>query len=774
MMKSSFSVEDIKSSLFKMPLNRTPGPDGFPVEFFKRGWEVLGEEITVSVQNFFLSPFMPKALNSTSLILIPKRRGADELKDFRPISCLNTIYKLISRLLSDRLKRILPKLILPNQTAFIKDRLLLENVFLAAEVIKGYHRQNLSPRITLKVDIAKAFDSMRWDFILTCLSAYKLPAEFNAWIKKCISTPSFSVSINGITSGYFKGKTGLRQGDPLSPILFVMAMNILSIMLNKAAEEGIFKLHPDCENVQLTHLAFADDLLIFLEGSADSVDGVLKILAQFEKMSGLAVNITKTSMFCSGVSTQVLNDLRNRFSLEAASLPIRYLGLPLSSKKLSVNDCDPLISKIRMKMSSWMHRPLSFAGRLTLLSSVISGLIVFWTQAFFLPKTVIRQINSLSSSFLWHGKLDCPTGAKVSWSEVCYPKAEGGLGIRSISSWNEVCGLKLLWMLFFKSGSIWVAWMRNRYLSRQSFWSLNQENPSFSWTFRKILKLRHKASSFLRILIGSGEETFFWWDPWTPFGPLISYLGPQAPAIIGIPQDALVKDCISDLNWILPPARSDHHLEVFSFISSVAISNSSDYPVWIVEGCISKEFNSKVLWNIIRESKPKVPWYKLVWNNVAIPKHSTNAWLFILDRNPTLSRLLSWGLDVEESCLLCGHAQESRDHLFFSCPYSLLIWKSVMVRIRCVSVPISWSDSLLWVISGSSSSTKSLAMAQGWQASIYEIWRERNRRYHEGNTSPPIAIVNRILSVLKNRAVALKSLSSCKGDPLLRLWEIGL
>lgn len=189
-------------------------------------------------------------------------------------------------------------------------------------------------------------------------------------------------------------------GDPLSPILFAMAMNVLSIMLNKAAADDIFNYHPSCENVNLTHLSFADDLLIFFDGSISSVAGVFTVLSQFEKMSGLAVNISKTSMFCSGVPRSVLDQLQNRFSLVPGSLPIRYLGLPLCSRKLSIADCDPLLSKIRMKMNSWLHRKLSLAGRLRLLSSVISGLIMFWTQAFFLPKTVIKKINSLCSSFL--------------------------------------------------------------------------------------------------------------------------------------------------------------------------------------------------------------------------------------------------------------------------------------------------------------------------------------------------------------------------------------
>ncbi|CAA7043733.1 unnamed protein product [Microthlaspi erraticum] len=463
-----------------MPLNKTLGPDGFPAEFFKATWDILGSEISLSVLNFFQASFMPTSLNSTSLVLIPKRPGAEELKDFRPIACLNTLYKIITKLLSERIKLVLPSLVLSNQTAFVKDRLLLENVLLASEVMQGYHREGISSRITLKVDISKAFDSVRWDFLLSVLQAYKFPSSFITWIRSCVCSPSFSVSINGVTSGYFKGKTGLRQGDPLSPILFVLIMNVLSFMLNKAALEGHYGYHPGCEDLQLTHLCFADDLLIFLEGSERSLRGVFSVLSDFEKMSGLGINLQKTSMFCQGLDGASLDNIKTLFNLEASSLPVRYLGLPLSSKKLSIADCDPLLIQIQKKLDSWTNKLLSFAGRLTLLSSVISGIVGFWTSAFILPKKVIKRINSLSSSFLWHGKTGISAGAKVAWNLLSSPKIEGGLGIKDIVSWNNASALKLIWMLFFRAGSIWVAWIRRRYVSNSSFWALNDKNYSYS------------------------------------------------------------------------------------------------------------------------------------------------------------------------------------------------------------------------------------------------------------------------------------------------------
>lgn len=220
--------------------------------------------------------------------------------------------------------------------------------------------------------------------------------------------------------------------------------------------------------------------------------------------------------------------MSSRFGLSRSQLPVRYLSVPLCSKKLSFGDCDPLVLQIKKKMNAWTTRTLSLAGRLTMLTSVISGIIHKWTSAFLLPKKVIKAITSLCSSFLWHGKIGVPTGVKVAWYDVSVPKSEGGLGIRNLEVWSDACALKLIWMLFFRAGSIWVAWMRSKYLSHAPFWSLNEKNYGYSWMFRRLLKLRSKALHFLKIHVGNGDSTFFWWDPWTSFGMLYTFFGHDA------------------------------------------------------------------------------------------------------------------------------------------------------------------------------------------------------------------------------------------------------
>lgn len=210
--------EEVMRTLFKLNPNKSPGPDGLTSRFYSCSWRVLGQEVTSGIIRFFSSCEMPTATNSTILTLIPKFPGATIIKDYRPISCCNTLYKVISKLLVSRLKPLLPQIILPNQSAFVKGRLLLENCLLASEIISGDHKNKGAKRLTLKVDIAKAFDSLKWDFVLACLTALNLPTQFISWVKECISTVAYSVGINGSLHGFFRGTRRLASGRSIKSL----------------------------------------------------------------------------------------------------------------------------------------------------------------------------------------------------------------------------------------------------------------------------------------------------------------------------------------------------------------------------------------------------------------------------------------------------------------------------------------------------------------------------------------------------------------------------
>ncbi|KAG7546653.1 Zinc finger CCHC-type [Arabidopsis suecica] len=280
-MDKMFTIEEIRGAFFSLPRNKTCGPDGYSAEFFTGCWSIIGPEVSEAVMEFFRSGKLLKQWNSTTLVLIPKSTNAVRTTDFRPISCLNTVYKVISKLLSTRLQWLLPQVISPSQSAFMPGRILAENVLLATEVVQGYNRKNIEPRAMLKVDIRKAFDSVNWDFILSALRALRIPEKFVGWISECITTPTFSVCLNGNSSGYFKSAKGLRQGDPLSPYLFVLAMEVFTRLLQSRFDQGYISYHPRTSGISLSHLMFADDVMIFFDGTEASLHGINETLDDF-------------------------------------------------------------------------------------------------------------------------------------------------------------------------------------------------------------------------------------------------------------------------------------------------------------------------------------------------------------------------------------------------------------------------------------------------------------------------------------------------------------
>lgn len=201
--------------------------------------------------------------------------------------------------------------------------------------------------------------------------------------------------------GFFWSKRGLHQGCSLSPYLFVISMNVLSNLLDKAASARQIGYHPKCKNIGLPHLSFADDIMVLSDGHVRSVEGNVKVFVEFARISGLKISMEKSTIYLAGVSDRAKEELSNRFHFTTGQLPVRYLGLPLITKQMTVNDCLPLLEKkIHSRINSWTVRPLSIAGRLQLLSSVVNRISNFWLSAFRLPRECIKEIDKLCSSFL--------------------------------------------------------------------------------------------------------------------------------------------------------------------------------------------------------------------------------------------------------------------------------------------------------------------------------------------------------------------------------------
>ncbi|KAL9242080.1 hypothetical protein vseg_016116 [Gypsophila vaccaria] len=371
-----FSALEIKVALFSIDRNKSPGPDGFTSGFYQDTWPIVGSDLCKAVQSFFSSGKMLKQVNSTLLTLVPKGPHASSVLDYRPIACCNTIYKVISKCLVARLQNVLPSIVGMEQAAFIKGRDIFDNIHMACELARKYNRKGIFPRAMFKVDIRKAFDSVNWVFLKDALLYYGFPPIFTNWIMQCVSTAHFSLNINGQMRGYFPGRRGLRQGDPLSPYLFVLCIEFLSRML-RLLPCGGYNFHPKCKRIGLSHLVFADDLLIFLKGDAQSAKAVADCLQHFANYSGLVVNPHKTNAYFGGINDVEQHHILTLTGFALGALPFKYLGLPLHASRLTAPLFQELVATIKSRLQHWSNHWLSYSGRVQLLNSVIMGIQTF-------------------------------------------------------------------------------------------------------------------------------------------------------------------------------------------------------------------------------------------------------------------------------------------------------------------------------------------------------------------------------------------------------------
>ncbi|XP_074305322.1 uncharacterized protein LOC141640417 [Silene latifolia] len=446
---------------------------------------IYNKEVCNEVKDFFHSGQLLKQLNTTNITLIPKGSNPKSVLEFRPIACCNTLYKCIAKLLCNRLGDILPEIVSINQGGFIKWRNIVENVLICQDIVRLYNRQAASPRCLVKIDLKKAYDSVEWEFLEQILGALNFPVKFTNWIMKCVSTLSFSLSLNGRSFGFFKGKRGLRQGDPLSPILFTLCMDYLSRILAVVGQQDGFRFHPLCGHLKLNHLLFADDLLMFSKGNAVSIMWILRAFATFSSASRLCLNKDKTEIYFNGVRANTVNEVLQISGFKKGDLPFKYLRVPISSKKLSKNEVRKLIDKITAKIRAWGTKHLTYAGRLTLVTSVLHTLHSYWATIFLIPSGIMNNIDRICRNFLWSGKDSYLRAPVVAWDQCCKPKAEGGLGIKNSKMWNKALLGKYVWWVANKKDHLWVRWINHVYL-RGRHWTNYSPPSDCSWSWKKI------------------------------------------------------------------------------------------------------------------------------------------------------------------------------------------------------------------------------------------------------------------------------------------------
>ena len=233
----SFIEKEVFSALLDLNGDKALGPDGFTVALWQFNWNIVKKDVMDFFKDFHQQGRFVKSLNSTFLVLIQKKEKAEDIKDFKPISLVGSLYKLLAKVLSNKLKKVMSSLVNLAQNAFVEGRQILDAPLIANEVIDSILRKK-EKGVLYKLDIKKAYDQINWNFIVMVLKTMGFGEKWIGWIKWCISTTSFSILINGNPVGFFNNSRGLRQGDSLSSYLFVLGMEALSLMIDKAVVGG--------------------------------------------------------------------------------------------------------------------------------------------------------------------------------------------------------------------------------------------------------------------------------------------------------------------------------------------------------------------------------------------------------------------------------------------------------------------------------------------------------------------------------------------------------
>ncbi|GKB03254.1 RNA-directed DNA polymerase, eukaryota, reverse transcriptase zinc-binding domain protein [Tanacetum coccineum] len=455
-------------------------------------------------------------------------------------------------------------------------RAITDNILLTQELLRGYNSKNGPKRCYLKIDIQKAYDIVSWSFLEEILHNYGFPESMIKWIMVCISTPKFTVCVNGERLGYFKGGRGLRQGDPISPYLFTLLMEVLNIFIkDEITKKRNFKYHYGCKKLKINHLCFADDLLMLCHGDSISISTIKRGLEKFSKVSGLHPNMNKSTMFCGSLSEEEKEVFLNILPFKIGRLLVRYLGVPLMDKKIGVKDCKNLVDKVRQKLCDWKNKSLSYAGRNQLIASVLSSMQVYWGSVFLIPTTVIKEIETLFKGFLWCNE-DLTRGkARVAWKDVCKPKYQGGLGLKPLNLTLKVMKVT-------------------------------------DGVGKTILNLRKLVENHIRYKVGNGKTISAWYDKWSENQSLARNLSKREICLAGFNDQSKLCDIVDGNRWKWPNEWMNTH----SFLLNIPIPTLVDEPdraLWVTNQGNMVKFRTKQVGTDIRGDGDKVKWDKLIW-----------------------------------------------------------------------------------------------------------------------------------------------------------------
>ncbi|GKC51585.1 RNA-directed DNA polymerase, eukaryota [Tanacetum coccineum] len=674
-LEAEVTKDEIKKAVWECGTDKAPGPDGFTFGFFRQFWYLVENDVFDAVSYFFSHNDIPRGCNSSFIALIPKIPDANVVKDFRPISLIGSIYKIIAKILTNRLVNVLGGLVNEVQSAFVANRQILDGPFILNELLQ-WCKTKKKQTLIFKVDFEKAYDSVRWDFLDEVLCKFGFGEKWRKWIQCCLLSSRGSIIINGSPTEEFLFGKGLKQGDPLSPFLFILIMEILHLSFQRVVDEGLFhgiKVH---DMVNISHLFYADDAVFVGQWSEHNLSTLTHVLKCFYLASGLKINMSKSKIMGIHVNNDIVNDAPVKLGCLVLKAPFTYLGSTVGGDMHRLLMWKDMVDRVKRRLSKWKMKMLSIGGRLTLVKSVLGSMPIFHMSLFKVPSGILHTLESIRSHFFNGHDSSSKKASWVNWNKVLASKEKGGLGVSSLYALNRGLLFKWIWRFLTQGTSLWAKVIKAIHGVDGKIGTNNRGSINSCWTniVSEVNVLKNKGidlMQYIKIKLGNGDSVRLWDDLWHDDGilkvkfPRVYALESCKSISIG---SKLAQYSLSQSFRRIPRGgvEMSQFGEFNEMMQHVTLAPMADRWTWMRNS--SGEFSVASVRQIIDEKvcaggDQKTTWIRYIPNKVNI-----HAWKVMSNSLATKFNISRRGIEIDSiTCVNCGIGVETTSHLFFTC-----------------------------------------------------------------------------------------------------------
>ena len=721
-LEGEITLKEASLTLKNMKNNKSPGTSGFSVDFYKVFWKQLGNFVVRSINFGFLQGELSVTQKNGLIVCIPKENKCrNALKNWRPITLLNTIYKVASGSIASRIKTVLDKLISTDQTGFIKGRYIGENTRLVYDLLQFTEENNI-PGLLLLIDFEKAFDSLSWSFINKVLQFFNFGPSIRNWISTFYKNSSSAVLQCGHLSSFFKLGRGCRQGDPISPYLFILCAEILSVRIrNNKNIKGI-----KIDNTEIKFSQYADDASAFLDGSKQSLEEILQELETFADISGLKTNFDKTQVVWIGAKKYSTDSIKTRWKLSWGTTQFKLLGVIFNvdlDKIVDINYKDK-IAQVKNLIKIWQRRFLTPLGKVTVIKTLILPKITHLLIALPNPNyDFLKNINSIFYDYLWNGR------AKIKQTIVIKQYLEGGLKMINLKAFSQA--LKITWLRrLLQKESKWQFFIKREVIVERLFScgseytkTMFHKLKNVFWKdvlsafleFQRQTKVNIDSSNILQMPVFDNEclkigtKSFFfksWFDKGICY--FRDFIDDQGNFynFDSFTNNTSIKTNFLQYQGVIECLKKFKKSRKVNIIGTT-FGPIIPKPISII---LKQQKGSQNIYNVLNQNNDeptgKIKWNELyniddkAWENIfdapfRITKCTKLRWFQTTINHKimvTNNFLFKINLINNPNCSFCGNSEETIEHLLWKCPQTQIFIKEMIKQFKEMSIDLNLTE----------------------------------------------------------------------------------